>query len=103
MPPFYELQLILLTSFCVISLLLERYASKHQSPAPSGPAPGRLESGQARAPVAGSGVRSALTKKYLLVYAIVMGARDLCAVLTDAEPLNRRRRLAAGPIRVLAL
>ncbi|KZP16952.1 DUF791-domain-containing protein [Athelia psychrophila] len=72
MPPFYELQLILLTGFCVVSLLLERYASKHKSPDP--PAPGRLESGHVKNTSVASGARGALTKRYLMVYAIVMGA-----------------------------
>lgn len=63
MAPYYELQLTILTAFCVISLLLERYVSnrrkEHQTDAGHG---------------ATSAAVAALTKQYLIVYAIVMGA-----------------------------
>ncbi|KZT24851.1 DUF791-domain-containing protein [Neolentinus lepideus HHB14362 ss-1] len=58
---YYELQLTILTVFCVISLLLERYVSNKRTQAESG-------HGATSAAVA------ALTKQYIIVYAIVMGA-----------------------------
>ncbi|KDQ58380.1 hypothetical protein JAAARDRAFT_154822 [Jaapia argillacea MUCL 33604] len=73
MPPFYELQLILLTSFCVVSLLLERHVSnKKQARAKEH----HIENGNGHVGGA-SGAASAiatLTRQYLIVYAIVMGA-----------------------------
>jgi hypothetical protein len=75
---FYELQLILLTGFCIFSLLLERYASKQKrSLAPKGSHdPDRLENGHGHTrsiSISGHGGLATLTRKYLAVYAIVMG------------------------------
>ncbi|TFK48921.1 DUF791-domain-containing protein [Heliocybe sulcata] len=63
MAPYYELQLTILTVFCVISLLLERHVSNKTKENQAGSGHG-----------ATSAAVAALTKQYLIVYAIVMGA-----------------------------
>lgn len=77
MSQFYELQLILLTGFCIFSLLLERHASKQKrsltKAAEARSDPERLENGHGRTASIPGGGRAMLTKKYLIVYAIVMG------------------------------
>ncbi|KAF8957856.1 hypothetical protein BDZ97DRAFT_1924236 [Flammula alnicola] len=73
MPPlgFYELQLLGLGVLCFVSLSLDRYitqnAKKYQSKTS---ADDRLESGKS----GNASALAALTRKYLLVYGIVMGA-----------------------------
>ncbi|KAI0918321.1 hypothetical protein AcW1_009765 [Taiwanofungus camphoratus] len=70
MPAFYELQLIYFTTFCVVFLLVERQlSSRKQSKIPNGDlaAPAAASSGSGN-------VLSKLTRQYLIVYAIVMGA-----------------------------
>ncbi len=62
---FYEWQLLVLASFFVVSLGIERHVAKSSISIED-----RLENGSG----VGSGVLSTLTRKYLLVYAIVMGA-----------------------------
>lgn len=76
MAPFYELQLMLLTGFCIFSLLLERQAAKQKRSLPKDRDPERLENGHGhtRSGSASShGGLATLTRKYLIVYAIVMG------------------------------
>ncbi|KAK7462850.1 hypothetical protein VKT23_007426 [Stygiomarasmius scandens] len=68
---FYERQLIILTSLCLLSLALERFLSKpRQLPKHSPEA--RLENGLG--PKGDVNSLAALTRKYLVVYALVMGA-----------------------------
>jgi hypothetical protein len=67
MPEFYELQLILLTSFCLFALLLERYASTRK------PAPKTHDFFQDGKAAPTPSTFASLAKKYLIVYAIVMG------------------------------
>ncbi|TFY61171.1 hypothetical protein EVG20_g7155 [Dentipellis fragilis] len=88
MAGFYEYQLLLLTGVCIAVLLFERYvASAKKPPATArkdtGELEDTLENGQAAgiAPAVGNGVTGArgpalqaLMQKYLIVYAIVMGA-----------------------------
>ncbi|KZT07017.1 DUF791-domain-containing protein [Laetiporus sulphureus 93-53] len=72
---FYELQLICLVSFCLVSLLVERHLSKRRA---NPKAELEEEDGHhvtSTAATSGSGhVLSTLTRQYLIVYAIVMGA-----------------------------
>jgi len=69
---FYESQLIVLATVCAISFGLERHVAKNarQHPHPKETADERLENGKLG--VGGSAL-STLTRKYLLVYAVVMG------------------------------
>lgn len=68
---FYELQLILLVSSCLVFLLLERYASsRKRAAAAKDYHADHLENGGSTVPVS---ALAKLTKQYLLVYAIVMG------------------------------
>ena len=84
---FYETQLIVLGVVCLISLVVDRYlarktrallASSASQPARDA-ADDRLESGKANgpvgsvSPVSGSAAMRSLERKYLVVYAIVMG------------------------------
>jgi hypothetical protein len=75
MTQFYELQLILLTGFCISSLLLERYASKQKhSLTPKENRDSSVENGQGHnVSTSNPGGLATLTRKYLVVYAIVMG------------------------------
>lgn len=69
---FYEIQLAVLASICGVALLVDRYVSKSKAQhKANASADERLESGKAGH---SEGALSALTRKYLLVYAIVMGA-----------------------------
>jgi len=82
MPQFYELQLILLTGFCIFALFIERCASKQtRSLTPKELRdPVRLENGHTRsnsASISSYGGLATLTRKYLVVYAIVMGELHL--------------------------
>jgi hypothetical protein len=82
MSQFYELQLILLTGFCIFALFIERYASKQKhSLAPRELRdPARLENGHTHnnsASISGQGGLATLTRKYLVVYVIVMGKSQL--------------------------
>ena len=65
---FYESQLIVLTAFCLLTLAVERYLSRSNrrklSQGLSGDETGSLK---------GRGLLAALTRQYLVVYAIVMG------------------------------
>ncbi|KAF8434738.1 hypothetical protein L210DRAFT_3410085 [Boletus edulis BED1] len=74
MTSFYELQLILLVSSCLVFLLLERYAASRKRAAATSAKDShadRLENGGSIVPV---NALAKLTRQYLLVYAIVMGA-----------------------------
>jgi hypothetical protein len=66
---FYEWQLLVLASVFVVALGIERHVA--QSSISKESLEDSLENGSR---VVGSGVLSTLTRKYLLVYAIVMGA-----------------------------
>lgn len=68
---FYELQLILLVSLCLIFLLLERHVSRRKELKEKDlHSAERLENGE---PTASHNSVAALTRQYLIVYAIVMG------------------------------
>jgi len=67
---FYELQLLALASVCAISLALERHVAKKNHKIEKASVDDRLEDGIA----ASTSGLSSLMRKYLLVYAIVMGA-----------------------------
>lgn len=72
MSEFYERQLFYLAGFCVFSMGLEHYTSakrKRQNQAKESPED-RLEHGKA----ASANLCGTLTRQYLVVYAIVMGA-----------------------------
>jgi hypothetical protein len=71
MPPvgFYEQQLLGLGVFCLLALTADRYVAKSTKQLQSKiSADDRLESGKSS-----SSALATLTRKYLLVYAIVMG------------------------------
>lgn len=68
MAQFYELQLILLAGFCAVALLLEQYVSRQKRSAANAD---HLENG-GPAQVSNHGGLSTLTRKYLVVYGIVM-------------------------------
>jgi MFS transporter, MFS domain-containing protein family, molybdate-anion transporter len=67
MVQFYELNLVLLVAFCLISLLLERHASGRK---PLTKSFDHAEEGKA---VSVPNGLASLTRQYLIVYAIVMG------------------------------
>jgi hypothetical protein len=72
---FYEFQLLILVSVCTVSIGVERHLNKktkHQLTVKSSPDE-RLEDGVAASAAGSSGLPS-LMRKYLVVYAIVMGA-----------------------------
>ncbi|EGO03933.1 hypothetical protein SERLA73DRAFT_102290 [Serpula lacrymans var. lacrymans S7.3] len=72
MVAFYELQLILLVSSCLVFLLLERHVSRKRSTATKDHYPAdRLENGNPSPPLNSF---ASLTRQYIVVYAIVMGA-----------------------------
>jgi hypothetical protein len=66
---FYEHQLIFLTGFCILSLLLERRFSNQNHPSSKETSESHLENGR-HGP---SNSMASLTRQYLVVYAIVMG------------------------------
>lgn len=68
---FYEKSLVYLSIICVLALLLDRYVRSSRGNKVKENADDRLESGKQGASAA---VMSTLTRKYLVVYAIVMGA-----------------------------
>lgn len=69
---FYELQLIILISACLLFLLVERHVStRKRTAAFKGHDPDNLENGGTTTPV---NALATLTRRYLVVYAIVMGA-----------------------------
>ncbi|KAH9939939.1 hypothetical protein B0H21DRAFT_586566 [Amylocystis lapponica] len=68
---FYELQLIYLVAFCLLFLLVERHISRRKKEVVT------LQNGELAAPVPSGGTGSVLaklTRQYLTVYGIVMGA-----------------------------
>ncbi|PCH34970.1 DUF791-domain-containing protein [Wolfiporia cocos MD-104 SS10] len=67
---FYELQLICLIAFCLFFLLVERQLSRGRQSNVKAPQHGERDT----SPAAGGSVLSKLTRQYLTVYAIVMGA-----------------------------
>lgn len=67
---FYEKSLVYLSVICVLALLLDRYVRSSRGNKVKESADDRLESGKQGA---SAGVLSTLTRKYLVVYAIVMG------------------------------
>ncbi|KAG7448548.1 DUF791-domain-containing protein [Guyanagaster necrorhizus] len=73
MPQFYELQLIVLTSFCALTLLIDRHVTRRKSVKLSMVVDHCLEQG---VPAANGESKSleTLTRQYLVVYGIVMGA-----------------------------
>jgi MFS transporter, MFS domain-containing protein family, molybdate-anion transporter len=62
LPEFYELHLILLSIFCLLSLLADRYAKTRQTSVDERPGSGNSSS------------LATLTRQYLVVYGIVMGS-----------------------------
>lgn len=80
---FYEAQLVTLTAYCLVSLVVQRYLSAKKK---SGPNEGDGHShGRSGWRVAGGETPgySALMRKYLLVYAVVMGADWLQACCSE--------------------
>jgi hypothetical protein len=71
MVQFYELQLVLLTGLCLFFLTVEHYASKNRKPKHKELTGAHLESGS------NPNAFAALTRQYLVVYAIVMGESKL--------------------------
>jgi hypothetical protein len=67
---FYELQLVFLVSSCLILLFLERHVSRQKDKEKDLHVVERLENGE---PTPSRNSLAALTRQYLLVYAIVMG------------------------------
>jgi len=67
---FYELQLVFLVSSCLILLFLERHVSQRKDKEKDLHVVDRLEIGELTPP---RNSLSALTRQYLIVYAIVMG------------------------------
>ena len=67
---FYELQLILLVFSCLILLFLERHVSRRRDKEKDLHVVERLENGE---PTPSRNSLVALTRQYLIVYAIVMG------------------------------
>ncbi|KAI6029875.1 hypothetical protein PISMIDRAFT_680734 [Pisolithus microcarpus 441] len=68
---FYELQLVILISACLLFLLVERHVSTRKRMTAKDHDPDRLENGGSITPV---NALATLTRRYLVVYAIVMGA-----------------------------
>ncbi|KAG0699543.1 hypothetical protein DFH29DRAFT_936099 [Suillus ampliporus] len=68
---FYELQLILLISLCLIFLFLERHVSRRKEKEKDLHTAERLENGEG---AVSHNSLATLTRQYLIVYAIVMGA-----------------------------
>jgi len=67
---FYELQLVFLVASCLVLLFLERHISRRKEKEKDLHAVERLENGE---PTASRNSLAALTRQYLVVYAIVMG------------------------------
>lgn len=75
MANFYQAQLALLSGFCIFSLLLERYASKQKRSLPKNQDPDNVENGHSHkrsSSMSGANALAQLTRKYLVVYGIVM-------------------------------
>ena len=66
---FYEVQLLQLAVVCVISLSIDRYVAGKSAKHGKESADDRLESGK----LGSTSALTALTRKYLVVYGIVMG------------------------------
>lgn len=91
---FFEDQLLVLGTFCICAVFLERYISRHKEKPAEPPAPearssdddsDSLENGasarQTTRKTDQSGPSAALTRQYLIVYAIVMGMLEVCMVM----------------------
>jgi hypothetical protein len=92
--PFYEVQLILLATLCVLFLLYERWAALRRSSDTDDAKGGPLEN----SPV------SSLAKQYLIVYAIVMGMSSIPTThFGDALTNHPRRRLASRSLHLFPL
>jgi hypothetical protein len=101
LPDFYELHLIVLCIICFLSLLADRYlvGTKTKQNLDDGVDERRLES-------AGSGSSSSLatlTRKYLVVYGIVMGSLVHTIHSFTNSISFYRSWLATGPIRVFSI
>ena len=96
---FYEQQLLGLGVVCVLALMLDRYVSNSAEQQQSkAHAEDRLESGKP-----GGSALAMLTRKYLLVYAIVMGEFEFRGAIRPRLIDVRSCGLAARPLCVLAL
>lgn len=111
---FYQFQLGLLAVICVVFLAFERYLKSKKSTSANSKelsVEESLEVGHSTLPPNGAavpaitpraGALSVLMRKYLLVYAIVMGMVLLISFFESVDP-SQRCRLAPGPICLLSL
>lgn len=111
---FYQFQLGLLAVICAVFLAFERYLKSKKSTTANVKelsVEESLEVGHSTLPSNGSavpaitpraGALSVLMRKYLLVYAIVMGMVVLISFFEDVDP-SQSCRLAPGPICLLSL
>ena len=100
---FYELQLLVLASVCTVALGFERFVSKKpKQDLKSGKdsANERLEDGVVPSMGASTGL-SSLMRKYLIVYAIVMGVSCSLHFCSFHQTRPVRRGLAARTLRIL--
>lgn len=97
MPGFYEQQLVVLTSFCLLSLLIDRHVTRRKA---NKAADDSLEQGIP----ANSESKSlaTLTRQYLVVYGVVMGEFSNPSA-EDARLICDRGGLAPRTIRVLVV
>jgi hypothetical protein len=104
---FYQFQLGSLAVICTILLAFERYLKSKKSTTVNVKelsVEENLEVGQPNgaAVTPRAGALGALMRKYILVYAIVMGKVVPIMSFDDVDP-SKRCRLAAGPICLLSL
>jgi hypothetical protein len=112
---FYKYQLIFLTVICIVLVAYERYLKSKKSPPDhfkDHKVEESMEDGHSvlqtngaavlTSNVARAGALQTLMRKYLLVYAIVMG-QSACYNLFRVLIHHNRRRLATRPIRLFPL
>jgi hypothetical protein len=99
---FYERQLVILSSICVLSLILERYFSKPRQLPKQSPEE-RLENGSS--PRGSTNSLAILTRQYLVVYALVMGELFVPSVCCNirTQSVLHRRRLATRALRLFPI
>ena len=106
MANFYETQLALLTGFCIFYLLLERYASKQKRSLPKNQDPDYVEKGHSHkrsSSVSGASGLAQLTRKYLVVYGIVMSEWLFASYWPLTDSSRVRCRLATRSLCLLPL
>jgi hypothetical protein len=109
---FYQFQLGLLAVVCVVLLAFERYLKSKKSPPENfkdslveeNLEVGPLQTNGAAVPMTTprAGALNTLMRKYLLVYAIVMGQYTQLTKSSVVDP-SQRRRLAPRPLRLLPI